>query len=132
MKKGLIYFIVLSAVILTDCTSREESARRTAEDFLTSYYGADFSSARDYCTASFAALLDTAVSGFNDLPELIRANMAASAEKTECRITSIDAESFEDRIIVEFEISSEELTGTLKKKLLLAEEDGEFLVDSID
>ncbi len=132
MKKTALLFVLAATIVATGCISREETVLKTTEGFLSSYFRADYREAVKFCTPSFAALIDTAVVDYANLPELIKANIVSSAEKMEFKILSADNESFSDMSVVEVEICSGELTAPLKKRLTLIDEGDGFLVDAMD
>ncbi len=124
--------ILLAALVVASCVSREEKARKTAEGFLSSYFRAEYREAMQFCTPSFASLLETAVEDCGNLPEPVRASIASSLEKTKFRIVPADNVFLENKAVFEIEISSEDLPTPLIKRLILIDEGEGFLVYALE
>ena len=119
-------------IVVAGCTSKEETVRSAADSFLSNYWKADYQEARQFCTPDFAALIDTAVAESGSLPDLIREQMRTFSENTSYEIVAIDAESVENRAVIEYELQAAGIEKPLRKRLVMVREGKRYLVDDMD
>lgn len=119
-------------IVVAGCTSKEETVRSAADGFLSNYWKADYQEARQFCTPDFAALIDTAVADAGSLPDLIREQMRTFSENTLYEIVAIDAESVENRAVIEYELQAAGIEKPLRKRLVMVREGKKYLVDDMD
>lgn len=133
MKKfSFIASLALCSLVSVCCTSSTERATTVASSFLSTYYSADYDSARTFCTPHCSELIGQATANISSLPDVIQAKIKEASAETSFEIVSVDAKSVEGEASVIYLLHVPGLEKPLSKRLVLKLEGRTALVDTVE
>jgi len=114
------------------CHRTENRVEKTAEAFLSVYYGGDFTSAAVLCTPRFAALVERGGEALDQVPEVTAEKMKEALSKTSFQIVSVIVDEDAASARVDYELTVPGLERPVPKALRLEIEGRTARVDGIE
>ena len=128
MKK--IFTVLCAALLLCSCT--DDKARKTAEDFLSSYLMLDYENAVSYCDDSVAATVRVASENWQALDTTLLNSIKAAAAGTRFEISSVDLESEKGKAFVKYLLYPMGSEQGSEMHMTLTKDGGKWLVSGLE